>query len=544
MKKHSFVFVLALFLIPVLSPAQIDFSKIPKEFIRRKGAALVKGEKDSIVLLHGISFGNQVWTNEALPYNHHSEEDFKRLKDMGMNLIRFYMNYHTFEDDGNPYVYKKEGFEWLDKNIAWAKKYGVYLILNMHVPQGGFQSLGKGEALWDNSENKSRLKALYRAIANRYANEPIILGYDLVNEPITTKSIDQWKELAQQLTDEIRRVDRNHLIIVERLNGVAGNWNNDENYNMFLINDENTMYTFHFYSPIEYSHQNASWTSFGEGGKYPDTDLVQFPSDMTWHSCDRSNPKLKSGNSDWKFYEGKIFKVTDPKIHCGKPSLVAANNQGQAYYDDLLVKEFDENGKFIRNIFNINILSKEGFYYWSSNESGRLDLSMEEGHNDKLCIMMSGSTDDANANSNAYRFRVKQGYSYQVSGWMKGIDINPDANCMIRLDFETSPSNGKVTVRDKNYLEEEVKKYLAFGQKNNVPLYCGEFGVISGCFAGKGGLKWVNDMLDIFEKYKVHYTYHSYHEDAFGLYYGYNNPPDPGNANEGLIKLFKSKLKK
>ncbi|MFL5729467.1 MAG: glycoside hydrolase family 5 protein [Cytophagaceae bacterium] len=521
----------------------IDFSHIPKEFIRRNGANLVQGSNDSIVHLHGISFGNQVWTNEALPYTHHNEEDFKRLNAMGMNLIRFYMNYQTFEDDANPYVYKKEGFAWLDKNIAWAKKYGIHLVLNMHVPQGGFQSLGKGEALWENKDNKNRLKALYRTLANRYVNEPTILGFDLVNEPVTTKSIDQWKELAQQLTDEIRKVDRNHLIIVERLNGIAGRWDNDADYNMFLINDENTLYTFHFYSPIEYTHQNASWTSFGEGGKYPDPNRVQWPSDVTWYGCDRTNTKLKAGDSDWKFYEGKKVKVADPKIICGKPCLVSANNHGKAYYDDLIVKEYDEQGNFVREIFNINITTKQGYWYWSHNESGRCDLSMDEGHEDKLSIVLSESTDDANTSSNDYRFRVRQGYSYSVSGWMKGEDINPESVCMIRLDFETSPSKGKTTGRDKEYLEEELKKYLAFGEKNNVPLYCGEFGVINNCFQGKGGLQWVNDMLDLFEKYNVHYTYHSYHEDAFGLYYGYNTLPDPGNGNEALIKLFKTKLK-
>jgi endoglucanase len=543
MKKFATAFIFVSLLIPVASFAQIDFSKIPKEFIRRKGSNLVKGVNDSIIHLHGISFGNQVWTDEALPITHHNEEDFKRLQAMGMNLVRFYMNYKTFEDDSNPYVYKKEGFAWLDKNIAWAKKYGVYLILNMHVPQGGFQSQGKGEALWENKENKNRLKSLYRALANRYANEPIIIGYDLVNEPITTKSIDQWKDLAQQLADEIRKVDPNHLMIVERLNGIAGRWDNDADYNMFLIKDENTLYTFHFYNPIEYTHQNASWTGFGDGGKYPDENLLQWPSDMTWYTCDHSNPKLKPGDSDWKFYEGNKFKVTDPKMLCGKPSFVSANNQGKAYFDDVVVKEYNENGKFIRDIFNINITSKDGWYYWSKNESGHCDLSMEEGHDDNFSISISATTDDASTNSNAYRFRVKQGYYYSISGWMKGNDINAEANCLIRLDFETSPSHGKITGRDKEYLEQEVKKYLAFGQKNNVPLYCGEFGVISGCFAGKGGLTWVSDMLDIFEKYQVHYTYHSYHEDAFGLYYGYNTLPSPNNANQELIKLFRSKLK-
>ena len=65
-----------------------------------------------------------------------------------MNAVRFYMNYRTFESDAAPGKNLDDGWQWLDDNIAWAKRHGVYLILNMHVPPGGFQSLGNGKALW------------------------------------------------------------------------------------------------------------------------------------------------------------------------------------------------------------------------------------------------------------------------------------------------------------------------------------------------------------------------------------------------------------
>jgi endoglucanase len=43
---------------------------------------------------------------------------------------------------------------------------------------------------------------------------------------------------------------------------------------------------------------------------------------------------------------------------------------------------------------------------------------------------------------------------------------------------------------------------------------------------------------------KLSFTYHSYHEDAFGLYRGGGQLPDPANANTALIDLFTKKLKK
>jgi endoglucanase len=63
------------------------------------------------------------------------------------------------------------------------------------------------------------------------------------------------------------------------------------------------------------------------------------------------------------------------------------------------------------------------------------------------------------------------------------------------------------------------------------------------CFQNdKGGLTWVSDMLDLLDEHGVPFTYHAYHEDAFGIYRGSGKLPDPANANQPLIDLFTTKL--
>src|SRR5207253_8686558 len=71
-------------------------------FLRARGTAIVDGGGNPI-FLKGVSFGNQVWTNMALP-DDHAEIDFQRLADMGATSTRFLLNYRTFEDDAAPYV--------------------------------------------------------------------------------------------------------------------------------------------------------------------------------------------------------------------------------------------------------------------------------------------------------------------------------------------------------------------------------------------------------------------------------------------------------
>ncbi|VAW11222.1 hypothetical protein MNBD_BACTEROID03-2551 [hydrothermal vent metagenome] len=59
--------------------------------------------------LQGVAFSNFIWSDTPFPEVHHSEVDYQRTKDMGMNVIRFYMNYSYFEDGTNPYTNNQGG---------------------------------------------------------------------------------------------------------------------------------------------------------------------------------------------------------------------------------------------------------------------------------------------------------------------------------------------------------------------------------------------------------------------------------------------------
>jgi hypothetical protein len=242
----------------------------PFRFVRPVGTRLLF-EDGSPAVLRGYCFGNDVYTDRRLPVTHHDERDYQRLRAMGMNLVRFYLHWQTFESDARPGDYLDDGWAWLDLNIEWARRHGIYLILNFHAPPGGYQSTGKGDALWAVRANQLRLAALWHAIAQRYANEPVIAGYDLVNEPVVPRHRSQWQVLAQELARAIRSVDARHPVIVERVNAVAGDWSNDSQMNFVTIDDPSVIYTFHCYDPFEYTHQFASWTHLRnrEGGRYP-----------------------------------------------------------------------------------------------------------------------------------------------------------------------------------------------------------------------------------------------------------------------------------
>ena len=506
------------------------------KMLRVQGDRIVNGAGQT-VWLRGVAFGNQVWNDVPVPTTHHAKVDYGRVAAMGMNTVRFYLNYVTFEDDEAPGEYKSEGWQWLDRNVEWAKKHGIYLVLNMHVPPGGFQSGNRGKALWDEPLNRERLIRLWQAIAERYRDEPAIAGYDLLNEPVVSRSREQWHALAAEMIPRIRKVDPYHILFVERVNAVDGDWTEDDRRNFFLVDDPNVVYEFHFYKPFHFTHQSASWVEFAaKETSWPDPNRVGiewFLTDFAVGSY--ANPKLTAGDSDWTYYEGAPFKVHEPPYVLAKPALVCDRNSGKAYFDDLVLEKIGSDGK-TETMWEYNPTTSRGWYFWTENGEGNYDLG-RTGHGDRTALFIEKTTSQASLSADIHMFRPEQGVSYKLSGWMKGERIPPEANCQVRLDFLTAKA--PIHSWDKAFLKAELDAYLAFGKENHVPLFLGEWGTIVSSFKeGRGGLRWVEDMLDLIGESRLHFIYHDYHESNFGIYYGDSTLPDPESANTPLIELF------
>jgi endoglucanase len=507
-------------------------------FFKTKNTLIVNAD-GTAAKLQGIAFGNEVW-NDFVPTTHHSEIDYSRVKDMGMNLIRFYLNYKIFESDAAPYTYKQAGWDWVDKNIAWAKKYNIRLLLNMHFPQGGYQSQGTGDALWTNVENQNRLTALWKAIAERYKDEPQIIGYGPVNEPVPTTDISQWQQLAQRITNEIRTVDKNHILFIEKAIYVKGKPETAD-YNFPNITDNNVAYEFHIYDPFLFTHQLFTWANTGEGGAYPDENILSFTG-TSWYTATFNNPNINSGTSAWKYFEGEKYKITDANIKLGLPALVGANVAGRVYFDSIEIKEYDPTGVFTKTIMQFDFNKVEGWGYWSVNSTGSFGVSNTTGSNDNSSLYIDGATGDCNIANYGRAFQPKANYSYQINGWMKGDNVAASAACRLRIDFLRT--NDPIYARNKTFLEAVMKRMADFGKQRNAPIYMGEFGAGVHCFQNnKGGLQWVTDMLDISIANNFYFTYHAYHETSFGLYLTDGSLPDPTKVNQPLIDLFTRKLK-
>lgn len=176
-----------------------------------------------------------------------AEDDFILLKSLGINVLRFPFNYRHFEDDQAPGVYKPEGFKHLDRVLDLCRKYEIFAILDLHSSPGGQNPdcHGGGETgisgFWQDASSRERMINLWGHIAQKYKADPIIAGYDVLNEPCYVSDRNAFNAFYALLIKKIRSIDHHHIIFLE-----GEDWAKD--FSIFnQLGGHQQALSFHFY---------------------------------------------------------------------------------------------------------------------------------------------------------------------------------------------------------------------------------------------------------------------------------------------------------
>lgn len=190
--------------------------------------------------------------------NYFTEDDVVFLKEIGFNAVRMSLHHYLFIGrEGNNNNLIEKGFEFVERVLGWCEKHGMYLILDMHCAPGGQSEdtpsvsdaygpgLFEGDVKGTAAEYQKKYAVLWAELARRFGHSRWIGGYDLTNEinykAWETVGQQKVKQLYGQLTDSIRKHDKQHIIFVQ------GNFYGNDYTGLTPPWDNNMVYCFHHY---------------------------------------------------------------------------------------------------------------------------------------------------------------------------------------------------------------------------------------------------------------------------------------------------------
>lgn len=202
--------------------------------------------------LVGEDFTSEFWSQ--FKDNYITRKDIEFIASTGANTVRLPFHYKLFTDEDYMGLSSaQDGFQRIDSVVSWCRDNGLYLILDMHDAPGGQTGDNIDDSygypwLFESEKSQQLFCDIWKKIADYYKDEPVILGYELINEPIAPyfENVDdlnsKLEPLHKRAVASIREVDANHIILLG-----GSQWNG--NFKPFSDStyDDKIMYTCHRY---------------------------------------------------------------------------------------------------------------------------------------------------------------------------------------------------------------------------------------------------------------------------------------------------------
>jgi len=223
-----------------------------------------------------VNMGNALEAPNGAPWGKlYAKEDYQRIAAAGFDTVRIPVRWSDYTGPAPDFRVHPDFAEVVDSNVKWALTSGLNVVLNIHHFE---------EIMDTPATQKERFRALWDQISLRYSKLPGNVWFEVLNEPnknLKGKEMRQLQSLALQI---IRRDNPDRIVILggeewSGINSLATNLSTD---------DPNVVYTFHYYDPFDFTHQQATWLgddmpkgTRGWGSDEDEADLAEAVSKAT-----------------------------------------------------------------------------------------------------------------------------------------------------------------------------------------------------------------------------------------------------------------------
>jgi hypothetical protein len=479
-------------LLSILLPFSQGSSGETKErFLQVRGEKILDASGRPI-LLRGFNVEFKHFKREL------GEADIKRMAETGANSIRLVMDYRDFMIA--PYRYHEANFQLLDALLKWCKTYAVHVILDMHLAPGIQNSHDfvvhrqTTFDFWEKEEHQEHFYALWQTIADRYARETIIAGYDLLNEGVPPTGKDYVRVMKTAMA-RIRSRDKNHILIIEEALLPDGR------KELYIFPDKNAVYSIHFFHPSSFSFYVTT------------TERVSltYPGAMSTYGekIGEAATTTVTGDSEWQQVSVRALPPEGAELLL--VSISSRRNAGTVWFDDIML---EINGRALE--LPAPLVSNNSFEIdypgisWNTGGSCAKPTS-QAARTGRFSLAFSGCREQGSAASSP--LKVEQG-EYRLSGWYRAEQATGEH--VLSLSWHKRRTLGQV---DRDALLERLGYALRFRSLHNVPLYVGEFTAHANP-ARESVVRYLQDLTGIMREEGLHWSFWEYYSEypGVGLY--------------------------
>jgi len=216
----------------------------------------------------------------------YTQEDLDRLAALGANYVN--ISHPGLFTEEPPYVLDPDAEANLDRLLKMAADAGLYAVISFRTGPGRseftffwdevgdwFDASYLNDTVWQDPEAQQAWAEMWRYTAQRYRDNPIVVGYDLMVEPNANEvgsdalhdrlevwdpeefyaeyggTLYDWNRLYPEIVAAVREVDPETPILVGGMGYSAVEWL------PYLepVDDPYVVYTVHQYEPYVYTHQ-------------------------------------------------------------------------------------------------------------------------------------------------------------------------------------------------------------------------------------------------------------------------------------------------